>query len=188
VFLSRGDENLGIAGANRADEVVGLRALRNVVDRGPRRADVDRELDAQLPRTSTCPRSAAAETGSSHPRWHTSRSRRSLTQKKPSGRRPLLRSPARRAARTSVDQRRLRDRGDPGAGHGDVRQTWNRYGHLVPGGEEQARERLDAYLNPPKPTPTVAHTVAHGPNNDETPENPGVLQYRYRDSKPASEQ
>ncbi|MDQ6806212.1 MAG: site-specific integrase, partial [Actinomycetota bacterium] len=41
------------------------------------------------------------------------------------------------------------------AGHGDVRQTWNRYGHLVPGGEEQARERLDAYLNPPKPIPTV---------------------------------
>ena len=35
------------------------------------------------------------------------------------------------------------------AGHGDVRQTWNRYGHLVPGGEEQARERLDAYL--PRP-------------------------------------
>jgi integrase len=43
------------------------------------------------------------------------------------------------------------------AGHGDVRQTWNRYGHLVPGGEDQARERLDAYLNPPKPIPTVAH-------------------------------
>ena len=38
------------------------------------------------------------------------------------------------------------------AGHGDVRQTWNRYGHLVPGGEEAARQRLDAYLNldPPR--------------------------------------
>ena len=24
------------------------------------------------------------------------------------------------------------------AGHGDVRQTWNRYGHLVPGGEHEA--------------------------------------------------
>ena len=34
------------------------------------------------------------------------------------------------------------------AGHGDVRQTWNRYGHLVPGGEEEATERLDAYLKP----------------------------------------
>ena len=68
------------------------------------------------------------------------------------------------------------------AGHGDVRQTWNRYGHLVPGGEEQARERLDAYLNPPKPTPTVAHTVAQDHQNDETPENSGVLKYRYRDS------
>jgi integrase len=70
------------------------------------------------------------------------------------------------------------------AGHGDVRQTWNRYGHLVPGGEEQARERLDAYLNPPKPITTVAQTVAHDPNNDETPQNSGVLKYRYRDSKP----
>jgi hypothetical protein len=64
------------------------------------------------------------------------------------------------------------------AGHGDVRQTWNRYGHLVPGGEEQARERLDAYLTPPQPV----STVAHAPQNDETPENSGVLKYRYRDS------
>jgi hypothetical protein len=53
---------------------------------------------------------------------------------------------------------------------------------LVPGGEEQARERLDAYLNPPKPIPTVAHTVAHDPENAETPVNTGVLKYRYRDS------
>jgi integrase len=70
------------------------------------------------------------------------------------------------------------------AGHGDVRQTWNRYGHLVPGGEEQARQRLDAFLAPAQPTPTVAHTVAHAPINDETPENTGVLKYRYRDSNP----
>jgi integrase len=70
------------------------------------------------------------------------------------------------------------------AGHGDVRQTWNRYGHLVPGGEEQARERLHAYLNPPKPIPTVAHTVAQAPENDETPVDTGVLKYRYRDSNP----
>jgi len=70
------------------------------------------------------------------------------------------------------------------AGHGDVRQTWNRYGHLVPGGEEQARERLDAYLTPPQLTPTVAQTVARPPQNDETPVNTGVLKYRYRDSNP----
>ncbi len=60
------------------------------------------------------------------------------------------------------------------AGHGDVRQTWNRYGHLVQGGEDIARERLDAYLNPPGPTPTVAHTVAHDLQNDETPINVGI--------------
>ena len=70
------------------------------------------------------------------------------------------------------------------AGHGDVRQTWNRYGHLVPGGEEQARQRLDVYLNPPKSIPTVAQSVAHAPINDETPVNTGVLKYRYRDSNP----
>ena len=73
------------------------------------------------------------------------------------------------------------------AGHGDVRQTWNRYGHLVPGGEEQARQRLDAFLTPSQPSPTVAHTVAHDSKNDETPVNSGVLKYRYRDSKPAPE-
>ena len=70
------------------------------------------------------------------------------------------------------------------AGHGDVRQTWNRYGHLVPGGEGIARERLDAFLTPPKMTPTVAHTVAHDPQNEKTPEDSGVLKYRYRDSNP----
>ncbi|MGO9977545.1 MAG: hypothetical protein ACLP01_33085 [Solirubrobacteraceae bacterium] len=43
------------------------------------------------------------------------------------------------------------------AGHGDVRQTWNRYGHLVPGGEEQARERRDAYLTLPTPITNEAH-------------------------------
>jgi integrase len=66
------------------------------------------------------------------------------------------------------------------AGHGDVRQTWNRYGHLVPGGERAAAERLDAFLS----SPTVAHTVAHDPQNEETPKNTGVLKYRYRDSNP----
>jgi hypothetical protein len=55
------------------------------------------------------------------------------------------------------------------AGRGDVRQTWNRYGHLVSGGEDTARERLDAFLTPTQPTPTVAHK----PNNDETPERHG---------------
>ena len=66
------------------------------------------------------------------------------------------------------------------AGHGDVRQTWNRYGHLVPGGEDLARERLDVFLTPP----TVAHTVAHDLDNEKTPESTGVLKYRYRDSNP----
>ncbi len=70
------------------------------------------------------------------------------------------------------------------AGHGDVRQTWNRYGHLVPGGEEAARERLDAYLTPPSLVPTVAQTVARAPNNQKTPRFAGSSEYRYRDSNP----
>jgi integrase len=100
------------------------------------------------------------------------------------------------------------------AGHGDVRQTWNRYGHLIPGGEEAAAARLDAYLEPPDaqlalvpepPTtaddryqppprqepapdrtgdPTVAHTVAHPPQNTKSPVNTGDSEYRYRDSNP----
>ncbi len=69
------------------------------------------------------------------------------------------------------------------AGHGDVRQTRNRYGHLVPGGEDTARECLDAFLTPTQPTPTVAHD----PKNDETPENTGALKYRYRDSNRTGE-
>jgi integrase len=68
------------------------------------------------------------------------------------------------------------------AGHGDVRQTWNRYGHLVPGGEQAARERLDAYLGLPTTTPTVAHD----PQNEETPVPTGVLQYRYRGFEPSA--
>jgi integrase len=55
------------------------------------------------------------------------------------------------------------------AGHGDVRQTWNRYGHLVPGGEREAAERLSAYLDPP----TVAHTVAHDPRTTKPPPTQG---------------
>jgi len=43
------------------------------------------------------------------------------------------------------------------AGHGDVRQTWNRYGHLVPGTGREAADRLSAYLDRKS---TVAPTVA----------------------------
>jgi integrase len=53
------------------------------------------------------------------------------------------------------------------AGHGDVRQTWNRYGHLVPGGEQAAAERLDSYLNPPQKPTTVAQAVAREPKSEK---------------------
>jgi integrase len=66
------------------------------------------------------------------------------------------------------------------AGHGDVRQTWNRYGHLVPGDEEQAAERLSRYLG----GPIVAPVVAHSPESAETPAVVTPISYRYRDSNP----
>jgi integrase len=52
---------------------------------------------------------------------------------------------------------------DVKTGAGDVRQTWNGYGHLVPGGE--------------------AHALVHPPQNTKSPVNTGDPKYRYRDSK-----
>ena len=66
------------------------------------------------------------------------------------------------------------------AGHGDVRQTWNRYGHLVPGDEERAAERLSRYLG----GPIVAQSVAQSPDSAETPAVARPIPYRYRDSNP----
>jgi integrase len=31
-------------------------------------------------------------------------------------------------------------------GHAQIAITFNQYGHLMPGGEEEARERIDGYL------------------------------------------
>jgi hypothetical protein len=66
------------------------------------------------------------------------------------------------------------------AGHSDVRQTWNRYGHLVPGGEGEAADRLSAYLD----RSTVAQTVAQPLRNAKSPVDTGLPEYRYRDSNP----
>jgi hypothetical protein len=63
-------------------------------------------------------------------------------------------------------------------GHGDVCPTWNRSGHLLPGGEEEAASRLHAFQHVPKPT------VAHPLQNAESPVNAGDSEYRYRDSNP----
>jgi len=48
-------------------------------------------------------------------------------------------------------------------GHASVTITYDRYGHLMPGNEEEAAELLDAYLQRAKivqAVPTVAPTVA----------------------------
>ena len=66
------------------------------------------------------------------------------------------------------------------AGHSDIRVTLNRYGHLIPGSERDAAERLTAFLA----RPTVAQTVAHPPKSAPGPANTGSFEYRYRDSNP----
>jgi integrase len=210
--LSRGDENLGLACGKRADEVVGLRPLRDVdfengvirVERSwdPVKGPVDvktgagrravpmafvvrRELMTHKQRTQReGPDLVFGRTKTEAFFASTIRARANKAWKA-AGLEPITPHEARHCAisyfiAAGLDWKQI----STWAGHGDVRQTWNRYGHLVPGGEEQARERLDAYLNPPNAIPTVAHTVAHEPKNDETPENTGVLKYRYRDSNP----
>lgn len=44
------------------------------------------------------------------------------------------------------------------SGHSDVRQTWNRYGKVIPGTAHEAGKKLDAYLDR-----TVPQTVPTGP-------------------------
>lgn len=64
------------------------------------------------------------------------------------------------------------------AGHSDIRVTLNRYGHIIPGSEHQAAERLTAYL--------AGSTVAHTADSTEAPAVAGLDEYRYRDSNPSS--
>jgi integrase len=48
-------------------------------------------------------------------------------------------------------------------GHASVTITYDRYGHLMPGNEEEAADLLDAYLKRAqlvRAVPTVAPTVA----------------------------
>ena len=59
------------------------------------------------------------------------------------------------------------------AGHGDVRQTWNRYGHLVPGGEDTARERLDAFLTPTQADPDCGAHCGARPQERRNPRKHG---------------
>jgi len=64
------------------------------------------------------------------------------------------------------------------AGHGDVRQTWNRYGKVLPGAEREAAAKLDAYLER-----TIPPTIPSGPENGETRLESGLHEYRHGDSK-----
>jgi integrase len=69
------------------------------------------------------------------------------------------------------------------AGHSDVRTTWNRYGHLMPGGHEQAAGKLDRFLQ---------QTRVTGPNPGPNGGSDGAKvidfqarrKYRHGDSNP----
>jgi hypothetical protein len=67
------------------------------------------------------------------------------------------------------------------AGHSDIRVTLNRHGHVIPGSERDAADRLTAYLA----SPTVAQTVAQCPDSADSPAVAGLDEYRYRDSNQA---
>jgi len=43
-------------------------------------------------------------------------------------------------------------------GHADIRTTYNRYGHLMPGGEKEAADQLTAFFDRPR-RPLVADTA-----------------------------
>ena len=45
-------------------------------------------------------------------------------------------------------------------GHSSIQVTYDRYGHLMPGGEEEAAQRLDAYLDNHRSRLTGARTGA----------------------------
>ena len=66
------------------------------------------------------------------------------------------------------------------AGHSDMRTTLNRYGHVIPGFERDAANRLIAYLA----APTVAHCGAAPLVAAKSPAVAGLNAYRYRDSNP----
>ncbi len=59
------------------------------------------------------------------------------------------------------------------AAHGDVRQTWNRYGHLVRAAKTRRGSGSTPSSRPHNRSRLWAHTVAHDPKNDETPPPPG---------------
>ena len=65
------------------------------------------------------------------------------------------------------------------AGHGDIRQTWNRYGKVVPGAAREAAAKLDAYLDR-----TIPPTIPQPSQNDETRSQSGLHKYRHGDSNP----
>lgn len=47
-------------------------------------------------------------------------------------------------------------------GHATIEETFSRYGHLMPGARDQARELIDAYLSAPRVRAGMATTAPPG--------------------------
>ena len=68
-------------------------------------------------------------------------------------------------------------------GHASVQITFERYGHLMPGSESEAAQRLDAYLA--RTADPLSRGLSRGaPKTDETRSTSGLRRYRHGDSNP----
>ena len=68
-------------------------------------------------------------------------------------------------------------------GHASVQITFDRYGHLMPGSESEAAGLLDAYLAQ-SGAPLLRGLLRGPPENEETPSESGLPEYRHGDSNP----
>ncbi len=66
-------------------------------------------------------------------------------------------------------------------GHSDIRTTYNRYGHLMPGGEREAAAKLDAFLEGAGPSHKPSRARSR---KRKTRSQSGSEQYRHGDSNP----
>jgi hypothetical protein len=69
-------------------------------------------------------------------------------------------------------------------GHSDIRTTYNRYGHLMPGGEAQDAAQLDAFLDEASGAGSFSDGFSDStPGTAKAPSSSGLSEYRHGDSK-----
>jgi hypothetical protein len=69
-------------------------------------------------------------------------------------------------------------------GHSDIRTTYNRYGHLMPGGEVEDAARVDAFLDDATGTGFSKSFSKSDPETAKAPSSSGLSEYRHGDSNP----